>query len=332
LKIIRIYLIPLITIGSLISLISNIAVFRSYIIQQKSVSDMNNVVPKMSLDEALENDLLYPNINIFTVPFKTSLGRVYLRDSLYEKAIKSFHLARKNNPFLLINENYLAETYLKINQIDSFSYYAKKIFYNAPNHPSHFNYFLKSIGEQSNSKLIDSAFNLISFKSEHVWKIYLSKLYHTDDKLDNANLNIKIADSLFPKNREIQYFIAAIKFGQENLKKAIELISVADKIAKLNDFEGSVNVLKDALKLYPDNNEILDKIATSYFKLKKYESSLEFINRIDLRKNNDEGRYRLIKGINLVKLNKKTEGCNEIYQSILLGNNEAIKANRSFCN
>ena len=34
----------------------------------------------------------------------------------------------------------------------------------------------------------------------------------------------------------------------------------------------------------------------------------------------------------LVKLNKKTEGCNEIYQSILLGNNEAIKANRSFCN
>ena len=67
-------IIPILIIGSVFALVSNSIVFRAYIIQQQSVADMNNIVPKMTIDEALENDLIYPNINIFTVPFKTALA------------------------------------------------------------------------------------------------------------------------------------------------------------------------------------------------------------------------------------------------------------------
>tara|TARA_B100001093_G_scaffold382257_1_gene367811 strand:- start:207 stop:1088 length:882 start_codon:yes stop_codon:yes gene_type:complete len=293
---------------------------------------MNKVVPKMTLDEALKNDLGYPNINIFTVPFKTSLGRVYLRDSMYDDAIKTFHKARLNNPFLLINENYLAETFLTINQKDSFNLYAKKIFKNAPNHPSHFAFYIKSLEEKLTSSKIDSAFNLISYKSQTIWKFYLASIYNVENRLDDSKKNMKIADSLFPKDKEIQYLLDVIKFGQEKIKKSQEFISAADELAKLNDFEGSLKILNEALKLHPNNNDILDKISTLFFKLEQYDSSLMFINRIDINKYNDLGRYNLIKGINLAKLGDRQQGCRFIYEAILKGNKEAIKANRSYCN
>jgi len=325
-------LFPLIVIVSVFCIISNSIVFRAYILQQKSVSDMNKVVPKMTLDEALKNDLGYPNINIYTVPFKTSLGRVYLRDSMYDDAIKTFHKARLHNPFLLINENYLAETFLTINQKDSFNFYAKKIFKTAPNHPNHFAFYIKSLEEKLTSSKIDSAFNVISYKSQNIWKIYLASIYNVENKLDNAKKNMRIADSLFPKDNEIQYLLDVIKFGQEKIKKSKEFIGVADELVKKNDFEGSLKILNKALKLHPNNIDILDKISTLFFKIEQYDSSLIFINKIDINKYNDLGRYNLIKGINLVRLGEKQKGCNFIYEAILKGNKEAIKANRSFCN
>ena len=147
-----------------------------------------------------------------------------------------------------------------------------------------------------------------------------------------AKRNIKIADSIFKKNKEIQYVIDAIRYGGDNIEKSDELISVADAIAKVGDFEGSIKVLKKALELYPTSNSIYDKIATSYFKISMNDSSLKYINKIDLSKYENPGRYFLIKGINLVKLDKKEEGCQALYQSIILGDKEAVKANRSFCN
>jgi len=325
-------IIPILIIGSIFALVSNSIVFRGYIIQQESVADMNNIIPKLSLERAFENDLIYPNINIFTVPFKTLLGRIYLRDSLFDKAINSFHEARKNNPYLLINENYLAETYFTLGKKDSFKFYAKKIFKSAPNHPNHFGYYLKSLDSLKTSSKIDSAFNRIKKKSSTIWKIYLAAIYNTDSLSKKAEKNIRIADSLYPKEKEIQYLIEALKYGQSELKKSDELVTIADLLAKDGNFNESVKVLKEALIINKTNNSIFDKIATAYYKMKKHDSSLIYLNKIDLNKYDNLGRYHLIKGINLVSIDNKEEGCNEIYEAILLGNKEAIKANRSFCN
>jgi len=326
------YFFSFLVIGAFFSLISNIITFRSYVIQQDSVSDMNNIIPKMTLSEALKNNLTYPNINIYTVPFKTQLGRVYLRDSMYKEAINIFHKARKDNPYLMINENYLAETYLRINKKDSFDYYANRIFSKAPNHANHFTAYIKSLGPLKNSIKLDSAFNLINFKSPTIWKIYLGALFNVQDSLKVLNKNLVIADSIYPRNDDIQFTISSIKYGFENVKKSEEFISIADQLAIDGNFEGSIDVLKIATELNPMNFNIYDKLATSYFKLEKYDSSLNYINKINLRKFEDLGRFYLIKGINLVKLNQKEEGCKSIYESIMIGNKEAIKAYRSFCN
>jgi len=326
------FLVPVVVIGSVFCLVSNIIVFRAYVIQQQSVVDMNNIVPKMTIDEAEYNNLNYPNINIFTVPFKTALARVYARDSLYEKAITTFHEARKNNPYLMINENYLAQTYLNLGKKDSFKYYAKKIFKTAPNHSNHFAFYIKSLDSLKSSFKIDSSFNIIKKKSINIWRIYLASIYNTDSLTYTALENIKVADSLYKYDPDIQYLVSVLRYGQDNVKKSEELISVADAFAQNEKHIMSIKYLKDALMFNPSNNITFDKLATSYFKIEQYDSSLFYLNKINLEKYENPGRYHLIKGINLVNLNNKDEGCKEIFEAILLGNKEAIKANRSFCN
>ena len=149
---------------------------------------------------------------------------------------------------------------------------------------------------------------------------------------EQAKKNVKLADSLFPLDKEIQDFLAVLKYGKENFEKFEEYNTVADQLAKDGDFDNSKNILLKALRLNPDNNLIYDKLSTLYYKQKKFDSSMYFLNKIKLNKLVDKGRYYLIRGINMIKLDYKEEGCNEIYEAILLGNKEAIKANKSFCN
>ena len=201
-KFIKEIIILILIVISISGLFSNSIVFRSYVYQQKTVKDMAYLVPKLSLEESKKLDLNYPNINIYTVPFKTHLGRVYLRDSIYDEAIKAFHEARKANPFLVINENYLAETFLNISEMDSFRFYADKIFKTAPNHPGHFGFYIKSLGSLQNSKKIDSAFAEVNIKSTTLWKIYLAAIYNVDSIAEGGIRNIKIADSLYKRNSD----------------------------------------------------------------------------------------------------------------------------------
>ena len=154
----------LILLFSIACIISNAIVFRNMRAQQTVIQDFGNSVPVIKLERALEFDFTYPNINAYTVPFKTYIGKVLLRDSLYEEAISYFHEARKYNPFLKINENYLAEVYDILQVKDSFKFYSSLTFKEMPNNPIHFGRYIKSIGPHNDTYLIDSLFNLQKYK------------------------------------------------------------------------------------------------------------------------------------------------------------------------
>ena len=55
----------IVVLGSFATLISNTVIFRAYVIQNQSVLDQNNIIPEMTIEEAVKNDLNYPNINIY---------------------------------------------------------------------------------------------------------------------------------------------------------------------------------------------------------------------------------------------------------------------------
>ena len=315
---------------SIVSFISNFYVFLNLRDQQKVIKDFGNNVPKLSLNQALKFDLSYPNINAYTVPFKTYIGRVYLRDSMYKKAIATFHEAKKYNPYLLINENYLAEIYDILKVKDSFKYYSKITFDKMPNNPVHFGRYIKAIGPHSDTRLIDSLFLKQKYKSNIFWQLYLSSIVSIENKSDLTKKIFLEAKRLYPFDENIEKLIDYNIFGKENMDKSWELVSFADELVKADKLDVALVVLDDAVKLY-ENNFILEKIASIHYKLKEYELSIETLKQINKEKIYSKGRYNLIMGISYCELGRNEEGCDFLTNSIFENDPQGIKAKNIYC-
>lgn len=320
----------IVVIISICALVSNTIIYLNYVKQQVVIQDIERHPPTLLSKKINEFDLNYPNINIYVVPFKTYIGRLYLRDSLYEKAIESFHKGRKNNPYLMINENYLADLYKEINLKDSFNYYTSLAFKNMPNHPAHFGRYIEMLGEKKNSYIVDSIFNSLIHKTELMWKIYLSSLTVIEEKSDLAINNFQLARNLFPRNQAIELSIDYNTYGIEKIEKAKTYENVSDALAEKDKFDEALELIDKAILLHP-YNKYYEKAATLSYKLKLFNKSLEYLEKIDLGRFYDKGRYHLIKGVSLAKLNDFDQACKELTKSIFNKNNEAIKAKRVFC-
>ena len=315
---------------SIAAVSSNIIVFRNYKVQKIVIEDNSKGTPELSLSEAQRYNFSYPNINVFTIPFKTYLGRIYLRDSMFVEAVSNFHQAKKHNPYLRINENYLAETYDILKVKDSFKYYSEIAYSKMPNNGSHFMNYIKSIGPHNDTYKIDSIFNLQKSKPLIVWQLYLSSLVEVKNKSLLAKDNFEKASKLFPKEETIETLIAYNISGIKAVKSSLEYASVADQLALKGNYKGAIEVLIKALKLHSNNNNY-EKIATSYFKLKDYKSSLKYLDSFDLHKNFPKGRYYLIRGVALCELGEKEEGCNELTNAMINKNPQAQKAKKIYC-
>lgn len=312
------------------TLASNYIVFKNLRVQQIVVKDNAKMIPQLSIEEALKYDFNYPNINAYTVPFKTYIGRVYLRDSNYTQAISYLHQGRKNNPNLMMSENYLAEIYDILEVKDSFNYYSSLIYKNIPNNFFHFSKYIKSLGPQNSTEKIDSLFNLQLYKSKLLWKVYLASIVNIDSKSLKAKENLSRAIKLFPKENEIENLVDVNLFGYDKIEKSEEYVSVSDQLVQKGDFKGAIKVLKEAINLYP-NNLYFEKIATSYYQLKDYQNTLNYIDSTNTNKSYPKGRYHLIKGVSLCELGKINEGCSELTQAMIAKNPQATKAKSIYC-
>ena len=88
-KLAQILVISLIILA-IASIVSNSVVFNNMRAQQSVIEDFGNLVPQMELKKALELDFSYPNINAYTVPFKTYIGKVLLEIVFMKKLFHIF--------------------------------------------------------------------------------------------------------------------------------------------------------------------------------------------------------------------------------------------------
>ena len=306
----------------LLIMLSNAYVFVNYRKQQIVISDSDNLVPTISINEAENLNITYPNLTVHTYPVNTYLGRVYLREKLYDKAIKAFHTARSQNPFLRMNEYYLSEVYDEMGLIDSAQFYKEIAFKKMPNHPLHFYSYLKSVNDKDTTA-IDTSFQRIKFKSKGQWKIFLTKVLNVEEKSTYQKNQLKVADSLFFKDAEVKLLVDYNLYGKDLILNKINLVTKAEEKIKSEAFSESLELLRQIPpKLY--DNRIYDVFSTSFYNLSKYDSSLFYLNKINLNKLNDKGRFHLVKGLNYLRIGDTINSCKELDISYLNNNKRAF--------
>lgn len=309
---------------------SNIKVFISYVEQQKIVADLKQYPPKLSLSEAESFNYNYPTLNVFTLPLKHYLGRVYLREGKYDMAAEQFHKARAENPYLLANENFLTEVYRNLKIDDSVEYYANLTFQKMPNNIMHFENYLLTLSTADSTK-IEDAFEKIIHKREKIWVAYLTKTLQLGYKYETLNKNINIAKEKYPKSPLIRLLVDYHLIGKEKIDNSILLIEEGIKYMEKQKFIEATVFFEEAYNINPQNIDLLENLTSCYYLTKKYKKALEIVEQINEELVNNLGRFYFIKGLTYVENGLIDKGCNLFTQSIKQNYNEAYKAKLKYC-
>ena len=311
-------------------LASNILVFISFREQQSIIQDTKYLVPKLPLSEAESFNYNYPTLNVFTMPLKNYLGRVYLREGKYDKAIETLHQARKENPYLMANESFLADVYRNLKMDDSVKFYSRKSFYNMPNNAMHFENFLTSI-DLNDTLTLDKGFEMINKKSNKIWLAYLAGMVQLNVKSKAMLENIQYAKKTFYDIPAARLLIDYIEYGRENVDRAIDYSEKAKEQMSKNDYENALVNLQLAYEITPNNSDILDNLAACYYFLGDFEKANKYVEEINENHVSNNGRYLFIRGIILGELQRFEEACKFLTDAIKLNFNEAYKAKLKYC-
>tara|TARA_Y100000768_G_scaffold232466_1_gene175649 strand:+ start:2723 stop:3724 length:1002 start_codon:yes stop_codon:yes gene_type:complete len=324
-------LLPLLILLVIISIIHYIN-FDSMIEQNWLMADYRTGT-NLEIDRIIKYRSDFPSINQTTMPIKTMQARYYLRDKKYKQAIALAKEGLKSNPYLFLSEYVISRSYLKLNQLDSAFFYAKKAFYGLPNEVHRNNLF--EISEILKDKVeLNKAFNLIKKRNKQSdWiaaVVIMSKMkYHKDSIIEL----IDQAKTIF-KDKAFDDFQNIANLGDKNHLEIINRTLLAEQFFKSENYESSIKEYEELLIIDSINKKTyIENIALNYFKSLNYDRALIFYNKlIDESLDNKSGKPEYFKGLILLDRKKKNEGCNFIRISKLKGFLSANAIESNYCN
>lgn len=312
---------------------SHFKVFISYVEQHTLIREANSSGLISELESVKNMNYSYPTLSATSVPLASLLAGYYSKDSLWEDAIKLYHIGKKHNPYLMFSDFNLGFLYRNIYQKDSSLYYAKKAFFSQPNHPNHFQLLLSEYDfTAKDSTLIDSLFSLIKTRESNVIENYFVA------GLNNEILTSKMYDTARKVNKvtaseHLNNLASSVLYGRENVAISIEYTNIG---AQLFD-EGRLYEAKDyflkALDYFQYYPIALINMGIINNKLKLYDESNKYLDLYQKNKwdKDSDGKAFFIKGLNYVKLEQNEKACNYFTKSILKGYKDAFRAKKSLC-
>ena len=319
-----------------LSLYSSVRLFNSskqtYILLGQFNLNMLNT--PLSEVEAFESD--YPNISETTIPLNTFKGIYNLKAGNFERAIELFHMGRKANPYLMINETYLGYTYHKLNKKDSSLYYSKKAFKTQPNNISHFAHYLISLAMHNDSLEIQNAYNEIrKFRTdpaiENIYYLSLSNLLDKDDSrkfLDDTAKNLLQSDETDDLTRVNLY---VLEYGRQKVIEADILYEQGQKLFEEKRFLESAQKFEEAAKINPLELPYFENAANAYIQISKLEEALENINFVIENSKTPNGKAFYIKALIFLEKGDKITACKLLGEAATNGFRGATNLSRAYC-
>ena len=293
--------------------------FNSSILQSVIISDYNKRIFSIPLNAFDQFDLSFPNITQTAVPIKVLQGRYYKHNDSIDKAIRLFKESIEFNPYIMMPEGELSLTYYDIQEYDSAHYYGKKAFYTIPDNNTHRYAYFQSLVIRRDSVELDKSFDLIKNKNnKNHWINYLLSRNSISQK------HTPYSDSILNEYRET--------FNLENdyLAKAFESRIVNGKYIVANAFKISEDAsslynekkFKEAGELYELAASIdsydythFQNAALAFANTQEVEKAINYFDRVIYDFQVNDGKSHFYKGILLIKIDKKNEGCKYLYKA-----------------
>ena len=329
------YLASILILLQPLSLYSSVRLFNSSKDQFYFLGQFNANKFIMPIEEVEKMEMDYPNISGTTIPLKTFKAMFYLKNEEYQKAIDLYHQAKRHNPFLKINETYIAYAHFKLNNADSSKYYSKIAFETQPRNMVHYSHYQIANSLFSDTTEIRNTYLKMKRFSgdELVDKIYLLAMNGLVDKDQTERILNDVGDKILYESKDDQlvanYYV--FKFGKERVIKADRLNKLGDSLFKLGQYEKAAFKFEEATKL--NNLEIpyFENAANAFMQISNHTKVFEITNYIIQNFENYSGKVHYIRAVSLIEQNKLKDACQELAFSFKLGFRGAKVLQNSYC-
>lgn len=287
--------------------------YRSSILQSVILNDYNNRTFSITPDIFDKFDLSFPNISQTTVPMKLLKGRYYRHNDSIQTAIRLFKESVELNPYLMMAEGELSMAYYDIQQYDSAYYYGKKAFYTLPDNNTHrFSYF-QSLVITKDSVELDNAFELIKNKnnSNHWINYLLSRNSLSQKHTEYSDSILKVYRKKFKLENDYiaRAFESRIVNGKYVVIDAVKISEDAASLYNEKKFIEAAELYELALTIDSYDYTYFQNAALAYSNTEESEKAINYFDKVIYDFKLQDGKAHFYKGILLLRLEKKNEGC-----------------------
>ena len=306
-----------------ILLIANLYVsykfFNSSILQSVLINDYNQRTFSIPLDAFDEFDLSFPNITQTAVPIKVLKGRYFKHNDSIDTAIRLFKESIEFNPYIMMSEGELSLAYYAMQEYDSAHYYGKKAFYTLPDNNTHRYAYFQSLVARRDSLELDKAFELVKNKNNrNHWINYLLSRNAISQKhtpYSDSILNVYRETFNLENDYIATAFESRIVNGKYVVANAIKISEDAAILYNEKKFKDAGELYELAASIDSYDYTHFQNAALAYANTDQTDKAINYFDRVIYDFQLSDGKAYFYKGILLIKIDKKIEGCKYLRQA-----------------
>ena len=315
---------------------------QSLVLQKSVMADLNNEPLKMDWKEVIAKFPSIPNLTATAQPVDAIKGRYLYEAGHYDEALVLLDKGREANPAIGYSEFLKAGLYFKIGKMDSARRNGLTAFYTRPKAKTYFQTLIAILAKQKDTVEIKRAFTEINTyrKFGFAWNLYILGILNATGKgtpellaLTDSALHMFAKDTvavrdLTKRRMEVIQNMATTP-GAKN--PAFDLAASQNYYRQAVAAFGTGNAAKDNLgkaaelfikasSLNPVDYTNYENAAICYYNIQNFSKALIYFDKA-LERGSSNGKSDFFKGVVLINLGRKDEGC----KSLLISRNRGYK-------
>ena len=329
----------IITSGLSFSSYTSLKLYNSFVDQQFLTAAANGTFTDYSREYVESIDSKLPSITATTLPIETlkaslimNVIDVELTDDTLQYMINQ---GRKQNPFFPFNE--LTNSILHIKQLrpDSGYVYAKKAFYDLPNHTVHFELLTDIIEAYKDSIELEKAMNYL--KEENLRPFFYERYLSVSSNIKNdlgltEEKFLKSYNSKNPDGDRKKSYNAIFQVGKKNVEDGYFESLKASKYFKNKEYSKAAESFKRAYEFNPTEVSYYENAANAYMQLGEDETAIQILKDVISKLNPKTGKAEYLLAIIYLGQENYVFGCDYLINSKLKGFSVPEIVFKQFCN
>ncbi len=311
--------------------------YKSLIVQRTVLGDLNNEPLKLDWKEITASLPAIPNLSATGQPIEAIKGRYVYEAAKYKSmpekyadAIVLLDKGRSANPVIGYSEFLKAGVYFSIGKYDSAKTNAITAFYTRPRAKTYFQTLIAILAHLKDTTEIKRAYAEAKLYRQdvYVWNLYLQGMINSLGKgtphllkvVDSSLVQFPADSTLLTRKNEILRFmentgssstknVSAIDYATSQKYYAQGVAAFGKGVAGQDDLEKAAGYFLKAAAINPADYTTLENAAICYFNLKNWNKSIEIFNREMSMVVSTTGKPEYFKGIALINIGQKEQGC-----------------------